>query len=249
MISTSAAAIASNFSASVRKPRWRIRGCFGIGRIDLPMSTSCSRPAHACGVRLEVLEQLLAALVLVDAPHVDRKRAGDAELLAEALGLGGRRARPSRRRRPYRGRSPVPAALRIMARSSNELNISARTPRKIGGKIAKPMAAIPLGRRHQHRLAIGRADAVVRVAVAVAEEDERSRTDRVTDSRCTTQAPGSSALRCRATPARQRASASCSNTRSESRPNSSSRARGRPGSGAPARRSLVRRRRAARWPT
>ena len=67
----------------------------------------------------------------------------------------------------------MPAACWIMARSSNELNMIARTARKIGGNRLKPDCGIAFGRWHQHRLAIGRADAVIRVPVAIAEEDER----------------------------------------------------------------------------
>src|SRR6185503_17983310 len=44
--------------------------------------------AHACSVRLEVLKELGAALVLVDAAHVDRKRSVDAELLPEPVRIG-----------------------------------------------------------------------------------------------------------------------------------------------------------------
>ena len=48
---------------------------------------------------------------------------------------------------------------------------SARTPRKIGWKIDSPTAAIALGGRHQDRRRGDRTDAVERVVVAIAEED------------------------------------------------------------------------------
>ena len=60
----------------------------------------------------------------------------------------------------------------ISARSSSELYMSARTPRKTGAKIETPIAGIALGRRHEDGLVGDRARAVPRVVVAVAEKHE-----------------------------------------------------------------------------
>ena len=73
---------------------------------------------HGALEALEELEELLAALVLVDASHVDRKRARHAVLLAKAIGLRVVRARRSRcrpRRRKGRVQRRVAAlpALRV----------------------------------------------------------------------------------------------------------------------------------------
>ena len=103
------------------------------------------------------------------------------------------------------GRSIGARGLRIMARSSNELNMIARTARKSGGNRLKPDCGIAFGRWHENSRAIGRADAVIRVPVAIAEEDERSRTDPV-PTRDDDAGTDSSVLRYRATSARRRAS-------------------------------------------
>ena len=113
-----------------------------------------------------------AALVLVDAADVDRERAVDVELLPEARRARCARARPSRRRRRRRAPSALPATAWIIARSSGELYMIARTPRNTGANIASPIAGSRSAVGTRIGLAGSRARAVIRVVVAVAEEEE-----------------------------------------------------------------------------
>ncbi len=76
----------------------------------------------------------------------------------------------ARRRRP--ARRALPAAAWIIARSSWELYMIARTPRKIGPKIDSPIAGSRSAVGTSTALAATRAHAVEGVVVAVAEEDE-----------------------------------------------------------------------------
>ena len=88
----------------------------------------------------EIVEELLAALVLVDAADIDREGSADVELLPESLRL--RRLAESSDPTPTTtdGTLWLPATAWIIARSSGELYIRARTPRKIGPNIDSPTA-------------------------------------------------------------------------------------------------------------
>ena len=122
--------------------------------IGVPMSTRCMPSADDPRVALEVVEQLRAALVLVDAADVDREPIAEVELLPE----------PRRRRSAAGISDPTPTTtpghvvccrrrVWISARSSNELYISARTPRNTGPNIDEAQRAVAFGRRHEDRLA------------------------------------------------------------------------------------------------
>jgi len=119
----------------------------------------------------EVLEELLAALVLVDAAHVDRKRLADPELPAESLRVGALRhlgsdAHHHRRHVAVGGDGVDHGAL--FERVVHDRADAAEH----GAEQAHAHGRIPLGRRDEDRLAIHRARAVTGVVVAVAEEDE-----------------------------------------------------------------------------
>ena len=95
---------------------------------------------HRPAVALEELEQLAAALVLVDPADVDREPVAEIELLAKARGAGLVREWPTRHPTTTPGTSVLPETPLMSARSSNELYISARTPRNTGAKMLSPSA-------------------------------------------------------------------------------------------------------------
>ena len=149
-----------------------MRGCSGIGM----MRRADQHQVHAFderrAVMLEEIEQLGAALVLVDAADVDREPIAHVELLAEP-----------RRRSIARGISePMPTTTPgtvwlfdtawISARSSNELYMSARTPRNIGAKMPSPSAPSRSAVGTRIAFAGTARHAVIRVVIAEAEEDE-----------------------------------------------------------------------------
>ena len=140
--------------------------------IGLPISTRCSRPPGVTRVALEEVEQLRAALVLVDAADVDREPIADAGLLPEP-----------RPRSPSAGISePTPTttpgtwwlpATAWMQRALLERVVHERADAaEDRPEDRQPERAVALGRRHEDRLLGHRAHAVVRVVVAEAEEDE-----------------------------------------------------------------------------
>ena len=148
-----------------------MRGCFGIGEDCRPDEHQIQAVRIHHRVALEEREELFAALVLVDAPDVNRERPLDVELLPEPPRL--RAIRNLRSDADDDARALPPTDALDSARSSNELYMSARTPRKTGAKIAEPDRRIALGRRDEDRLLRHRPGAVPRVVVAVAEEHEK----------------------------------------------------------------------------
>ena len=131
---------------------------------------------HAFGkhaaVALEVVEQLRAALVLVD-PARRKSRSGRAR---RTFAENARRwlcagiSEPTPTTTP--GTSALPAIAWISARSSNELYMNARTPRKNGREDRQAERAVAFGGGHRIALSGHRARAVIRVVIADAEKDE-----------------------------------------------------------------------------
>ena len=151
MISTSAAAIASNFSVVGEKPEMADPRVVGHRQDGLADEHELKPARHRARVALEVLEQLLAALVLVDAAHVDRKRAGDAELLPEPLGLGTRgnvRADADDDAGQIAGTGDVLDHGALFERVEHQRAHAPEDRRKD----RQPDGRVPLGRRDQHRL-------------------------------------------------------------------------------------------------
>ena len=100
MISTSAAASASNLSSSEQEAEMPDARMLRNRRARLEPIRTRSRPrGYIDRVALEVREQLRAALVLVDAADVDRERALHVELLPESATAACARESPIRRRR------------------------------------------------------------------------------------------------------------------------------------------------------
>ena len=204
MISRSAAAIASNLSASSRKPRWRIRGCWGIGSSDWPISRSDSLP-ESSQIRLEKLEQLLTALVLVNAADVDRKSSLDAVLLPESI-----RLRVVRNFRPDAHDDPGHVVI-ARDRLNHRLlfgRVVHQRPHASKERLKQPKAdrRIALGGRHEDRPRGRGPRSVIRLVVPVAEEQTEVVRPRRARRRVA-RAPGSSVLRRRAIEARRRANA------------------------------------------
>jgi len=83
----SAAAIASNLSVSSRKPRVANALVLGDRQQRVPDQDQRELAGRILQVALEELEQLVAALVLIDAADVDRERSADVVFLAEAGAL------------------------------------------------------------------------------------------------------------------------------------------------------------------
>ena len=170
MIRNSAACSASHFSSSLTKPRWRIRGCTGTGSTGVPTSTSVTAAGRDFAVALPEVEQLGAALVLVDAADVDRRPAVDPGALAEALGAGiGRHLRPDA---DDDARHVVASGHRLQQRPLLRRVVHA------GAHAAQdrledlqPEHLVALGRGHEDRLVGHRPRAVIRVVVAQAEEE------------------------------------------------------------------------------
>ncbi len=122
-------------------------------------------------VVLEVLEELGAALVLVDAAHVDREAVADAELLAEAAGvrsLGHFRSDTHHHARRLRVAGHALDEGTLLVRVVHE---RAHAPED-GREEAHAECAVTLGRGDEQGLRRHRAQRVERVGVAEAEEDE-----------------------------------------------------------------------------
>ena len=122
-------------------------------------------------VVFEELEQLEAALVLVDAANVDRESVAHLELLAEAAAvrpfgnLGANADHDARHRLVVRDALDQRLFLeRVVHQRAN-----AAEHRRENGQAQRPVA---LGGRHQNGLRRHRAAAVERVVIAEAEEDE-----------------------------------------------------------------------------
>ena len=90
-------------------------------------------------VALEVVEELAAPLVGVDAPDVDRKRPVDLVPPPETRGIGSRRHLRAHADDDA-GTCSLRVAFWIIARSSYELYMIPRTPLNIGPNIDRPMA-------------------------------------------------------------------------------------------------------------
>ena len=158
------------------------------------------------GVARVEREQLVAALVLVDPPHVDRERTPDPELLAEPLRLDARRhfrtaARHDRRHPRIAGRRMHEVAL--LGRQVDQ----AANARQQRCEQRDPDGRLAFGGRHEHRPVCRRARAVVGLVVPEAPEQEEVERGAVSPGRGRS-APGSRALRRRARPVHRRASGS-----------------------------------------
>ena len=192
-----------------------MRGWSGIGSSDWPTSSSESVPVDVPQIPLEKLEQLLAALVLVDPAHVDRESSLDAVLLPESV-----RLRVVRHLRPDadddRGHVVVARDRldhRLLFRRVVHQRAHASKERL---KHAEADRRIALGRRHEHGAAGAGPRPVIRLVVAVAEEQAEIVATRRA-RRCGSRARGSSVPRRRAIEARRRANAGCSKTAAECR--------------------------------
>ena len=148
-----------------------MRGCLGIGMCGVPIEHEVHAVDERRAVMLEELEQLDAALVLVDAADVDREAIAHVELLAEAPAV--------RSFRNLRADADDHAGHRLVVRHAlNQRALfegvvheraHAAEDRRID---AEPERAVAFRGRHQDRLRRHRAAAVIRVVVAEAEEDE-----------------------------------------------------------------------------
>ena len=229
MISTSAAASPSNLSSSERKPRCRMRGCFGIWRMLRADQHQVEPVRVHHGVALEELEHLAAPLVGVDPADVDGERPPHVELLAESPRLGALGN--------LRSDADDDAGTLALAHVLDQRALLERVVHD-GADAAEHRLKdrqadrrIALGRRHEDRLVRHRAGAVPRVVVAVAEEDEEI--ELVADAAdVARRARGSSVPRCRATSARRRSNAAVRRRRPSAVRNRPYCAAARPGTGA-----------------
>ena len=154
MISRSAAASASNLSWSDRKPEVVDAVVLRDRHHRACRSARRSRPrGNVARVALEVVEQLAAALVLVDPADVDRERPVDARSCRRnrAGSVRAGTSEPTPTTTP--GTSALPAAAWIIARSSCELYMIAAHAAEDRPEDRQADRRIALGRRHQHRLA------------------------------------------------------------------------------------------------
>ena len=163
MISSSAAAIASNLSASSRNPRCRIRGCVGNRQQRVADEHERQRaPRRPAGSSRRTGTAPRSPCSRRSARRRSRMGPGCCTSGGSDAAAGSP-AHPNRRPPLRPARPGLPETASIIARSSGELYISPRTPRKIGRNTVRPIASIALGRRHQHGAIAGRASAVVRV--------------------------------------------------------------------------------------
>ena len=194
-----------------------MRGCCGTGMIALPIEHQVEATRKRRRVSQEKSEQLLAALVLVDPPDVDREWLLDVVLLAKSFrrrsAPGSRTQRPPRRREHARCRRRHESSPALPC----ELYMTARTPRNVGPKIASPIAGSRSAVGTSTAFDVDPPRAVPGVVVAVAEEQDEIelRRPHARGSRRARGWPGpslsshasSSAIEC-----------GCSNTRRDSRP-------------------------------
>ena len=180
-----------------------MRGCSGTGSSELPIRIERQLAGRILQIALEELEQLVAALVLVDAADIHGKRAANLVLLAE----------PRRLRVVRHVRSDADDDAGDLLVAGDGVN-----HRPLFGRVVHHRAdaaeqrledrqadrGVALGGRHEDRARAGGARAVVGVVVAVAEEQAvvvaRRRVSRRSRS-----APGWSGPRRRASRARRRA--------------------------------------------
>ena len=146
-----------------------MRGCCGIGSSDWPTSSERQPAVDVPKIRLEKLEQLLAALVLVDAADVDRKSSVDAVLLPEPI-----RLRVVRHLRPDADDDPGHVVI-ARDRLNHRLLFGRVVHQRAHAskeRLKQPKAdrRIALGGRHEDRPRGRGPRAVIRLVVPVAEE-------------------------------------------------------------------------------